>query len=58
MKVNMQFIDQKGFIHFGTYDSKAKAVKSLETLKEGTEIRWTSPSEVIVSQQYIRRERK
>lgn len=58
MKVNMQFIDQKGFIHFGTAGSKAKAVKSPKTLKEGTEIRWTSPSEVIVSQQYLRRERE
>lgn len=54
MKVHMQFIDRKGFIHFATADNKGSAVKSLKTLKEGTEIRWTSPSEVIVSQQYIK----
>ncbi|KKN50759.1 hypothetical protein LCGC14_0629290 [marine sediment metagenome] len=54
MRVHMQFIDQGGFIHFGTAKSKTAAVKSLKTLKEGTEIRWTSPNEVIVSQQYIK----
>jgi len=53
MKIYMQFIDNKGFIHFGVADSKAKAIKSLKTLKEGTEIHWTSPTEVIVSQQYL-----
>ena len=54
MKVHMQFIDLKGFIHFATANSKKKAVESLKTLKEGTEIRWTSPNEVFVSQQYIK----
>lgn len=54
MKVHMQFIDQGGFIHFGTAKSKAAAVKSLKTLKEGTQITWTSRSEVIVSQQYLK----
>ena len=54
MKVHMQFIDNKGFIHFLMAGSKKKAVKSLKTLKEGTEIRWTSPNQVIVSQQYIK----
>lgn len=54
MKVHMQFIDNKGFIHFLQADNKAKAVKSLKTLKEGTEIRWTAPNQVIVSQQYLK----
>ena len=54
MKIRMQLIDSKGFIHFATCDSKAKALKSLKTLKEGTEIRWTAPNEVFVSQQYIK----
>lgn len=54
MKVYMQLIDTKGFIHFGTAKSKQAAIKSLKTLKEGTEIRWTSQNEVIVSQQYIK----
>ena len=54
MKVHMQFIDSKGFIHFGAAKSKASAIKSLKTLKGGTEIRWTSPNEVIVSQQYLK----
>ncbi len=54
MKVHMQLIDNKGFIHFGTAKSKAVAIKSLKTLKEGTEIRWTSPTEVFVSQQYLK----
>ena len=53
MKVRMTLIDNRGFIHFLTADSKVAAVKSLKTLKGGTEIRWTSPSEVFVSQQYI-----
>ena len=54
MKVQMQFIDNKGFIHFGTANSKASAIKSLKTLREGTEIHWTSRNEVFVSQQYIK----
>ena len=53
MKVHMTLIDSKGFIHFLTTNSKPAAIKSLKTLKEGTEIRCTSPSEVFVSQQYI-----
>jgi hypothetical protein len=51
----MQFIDTQGMIHFGTADNKAKAVKSLKTLKEGTEIRWLGKNEVFVSQQYLSR---
>jgi len=54
MKIHMQLIDRGGFIHFGQADSKAKAVKSLKTLKEGTEIHWTSKNEVIISQQYLK----
>ena len=54
MKIHMQFIDGKGFIHFGTCNGKKKALASLKTLKDGTEIRWTSPSQVIVSQQYLK----
>lgn len=54
MKIEMQFIDSKGFIHFATCNDKRKAVESLKALKEGTEIRWTSPSTVIVSQQYLK----
>lgn len=54
MKVTMQFIDSKGFIHFASCNSKKKAIESLKTLKEGTEIHWTSPNEIIVSQQYLR----
>jgi len=54
MVIHMQFIDTKGFIHFASAKSKAMAVKSLKTLKDGTEVHWTSRSEVIVSQQYIK----
>ncbi len=54
MKVHMQLIDTQGFIHFLAAKSKKVAIKSLKTLKEGTEIRWTSPNEVFVSQQYIK----
>ncbi len=54
MKVHMQLIDNKGFIHFASCNSKKKAIESLKTLKKGTEIHWTSPSEVFVSQQYIK----
>ena len=54
MKVHMQLIDKRGFIHFGTADSKAKAIKSLKTLKEGTQITWTKRDEVFVSQQYLK----
>ena len=53
MKVQIQFIDSKGFIHFATAKSKKAAVKSLKTLQEGTEIRWTGKDSVFVSQQYI-----
>ena len=55
MKVYMQFIDHRGFVHFGVADSKAKAIASLKTLKEGTEINWTKKNEVFVSQQYLKR---
>ena len=54
MKIHMQFIDHEGFIHFRSCNGKKKAIKSLKSLKEGTEIHWTSPTEVIVSQQYIK----
>lgn len=54
MKVHMQFIDDKGFIHFATANNKKDAIKSLATLKEGTEVRWTSHNGVIVSQQYLK----
>ena len=54
MEIHMQLIDNKGFIHFLTADNKKKAVASLKTLREGTEIRWASPTEVIVSQQYLK----
>lgn len=53
MTVHMQFIDNNGFIHFLAAQNKAAAVKSLKTLKEGTEVRWTSKNEVFVSQQYL-----
>ena len=54
MKIHMQLIDNKGFIHFLSADNKKKAVESLKTLREGTEIRWISRCDVIVSQQYIK----
>ena len=54
MKVHMQFIDHKGFIHFATAGSKNKAIQSFKALRTGTEIYWTSPSEVTVSQQYLK----
>ena len=54
MKIHMELIDNKGFIHFLTANSKKKAMASLKTLKEGTEIRWTSRNEVFVSQQYLK----
>ena len=55
MKVHMTLIDNKGFIHFFSAKSKGSAIKSLNTLKEGTEINWTSPNTVFVSQQYLKR---
>ncbi len=54
MKVHMQLIDRQGFIHFGVAKSKAAAVKSLATLKRGTEITWTDRNHVFVSQQYLK----
>jgi len=54
MKVHMQLIDNKGFVHFLSCKSKRKAIESLSTLKKGTEIRWTKPNEVFVSQQYLK----
>ena len=55
MKVHMTLIDNRGFIHFLSAKSKGSAIKSLNTLKEGTEINWTSPNTVFVSQQYLKR---
>ena len=52
MKIHLTLIDTKGFIHFLSCDSKPKAIQSLNTLKEGTEVRWTAKNEVFVSQQY------
>ena len=54
MKIHLQFIDNKGFIHFASCNGKRKAIESLKFLKQGTEIRWTGPDTVFVSQQYIK----
>ena len=55
MKINVEFIDCKGFWHRRTAKSKKLLMKWLKLLKEGTEIKWKSNNSVFVSQQYVRR---
>lgn len=54
MKISVQIIDTKGFIHFERGKSKSLIKQWLARLKEGTEIRWTGKNSVFVSQQYIK----
>lgn len=53
MKITMEFIDQRGFWHTATCNSKKKALKTFKILADGTEIKWVNKNKVIVSQQYI-----
>ena len=55
MTITMEFIDNKGFWHHATCNSKRKALESFKALHPQTEIHWTSPTNVVVSQQYIRK---
>lgn len=54
MKITMEFIDRKGFWRLLTCEGKRKAIESLKALHPQTEIHWTKPNHVIVSQQYIK----
>ena len=54
MKIDVQFIDHNGFIHFKTGKNKKLVNQWLNSLKRGTEIQWKNPKQLFVSQQYIR----
>lgn len=55
MKIDVQFIDSKGFWHRRTAKSKKLFLKWLKSLKKGTEVKWASNNSVFVNQQYVRR---
>lgn len=55
VKIDVEFIDNKGFWHRKTAKSKKLLLQWLGALIKGTEIRWKSKSSVFVSQQYVRR---
>ena len=54
MTITMEFIDNHGFWHVATCNSKRKALESFKALHPQTEIKWTAPNHVVVSQQYIK----
>lgn len=54
MRITMEFIDTKGFMHIKSCNGKQKAIESLKALHPQTEINWTTNNHVIVSQQYIK----
>lgn len=58
MKIDVEFIDSKGFWHKKTAKSKSLLLKWLKALKEGTAIRWKSKNSVWVSQQYLQKEKE
>ena len=55
MKIDVEFIDSKGFWHRRTAKSKRLLLQWLSALIKGTEIRWKNKNSVLVSQQYVRR---
>jgi len=54
MKISIQFIDEKGFIHFEVGKSKKKVLDFIEKLREGTEVKWLDGNRLFISQQYVR----
>ena len=55
MKINVEFINCKGFWFQRTALSKKLLMQWLKSLAKGTEIKWKSKSSIFVSQQYVRR---
>ena len=54
MKIDIQFIDSNGFIHFEKGKSKKAVLNFCKRLHPNTEIRWSKKS-VFISQQYVNR---
>lgn len=54
MKISVEFIDNKGFIHFETGKSKKAVLELIGKMKEKTEVRWLSKNSVFISQQYCK----
>jgi len=53
MKVNIQFVDTKGFIHFQSAE-KDKLIEMLSMLHKDTVVKWLSKNEIFISQQYVK----
>jgi len=54
MKINVEFINCKGFWFIRTAKSKKLLLKWLKSLIKGTEIHWKSKNRVLISQQYVK----
>ncbi len=54
MFIDVEIIDNKGKWHKKTAKSLILCLKWLESLKEGTEIKWKDEHSVFVSQQYVK----
>ncbi len=54
MKIAVNFIDHKGFIHFKTAKSKRLLLDFIQKLKQGTDVYWNDKSKVTISQQYVK----
>jgi len=54
MRINVEFIDCKGFWHRKTAKSKKLLLLWLKSLMKGTEIHWKNNNSVFVSQQYVK----
>lgn len=55
MKIRVNFIDSKGFLHFETGKSKKSILQLIKRLATGTDAYWHSKGEVTISQQYVKR---
>jgi len=54
MKISVELIDGKGFIHFKVGKSKKAVLNFIEKLRQGTEINWLSKNHLFISQQYCK----
>jgi hypothetical protein len=56
MRINVEFIDSKGFWHKEIFKTKSELLKWVKALKKGTEIYWKNKNSICVSQQYLSKE--
>lgn len=55
MKIDIEFIDNKGFLHFKVGKSKKAVLEFIKKLRGGTAINWLSKNKVHISQQYCKK---